>query len=82
MEFNMNFGFRTVGEEEPMKKWLKEFSVEIIQVIDGGMYGQRHVDWRSPILTDNKVVRGKGYDSQHGFSSRTFSSTDKLRESI
>ena len=76
MEFHKVFKFKSVTERKSMDKWMQDFDVEIVADIDAGMYGNRYIDWKSPTLTSNKVVRGSGYNSLHGTFTRTFTSKD------
>ncbi len=80
MEFHEEFKFRNVEEHKLMQNWMDKFDVQIVDDKDAGMYGNRYVFWKSSILTNNKIVKGSGYNSMHGTYTRTFTSNDKQKD--
>ncbi len=76
-KFYKSFTFCSYDEKKEYDSWVLENGVEIVRDLDGGMYGRRIIIWKSDKLTNGELVRGSGYESLHGMTTRSFSSEDK-----
>ena len=80
--FYKNFVWSSHAEKKEYNAWVLENGVEIVRDLDGGMYGNRIIIWKSDKLTNGELVKGSGYQSLHGSTTRTFSSEDKRVDAI
>ena len=81
-KFYKSFTYSSYGEKKEYDAWVLDHGIEIVHDLDGGMYGRRIIIWKSDKLTNGELVRGSGYESLHGSTTRTFSSEDKRVDAI
>ena len=81
-KFYKSFTYSSYGEKKEYDAWVLDHGIEIVHDLDGGMYGRRIIIWKSDKLTNGELVRGSGYQSLHGSTTRTFSSEDERVDAI